>query len=567
MSELLITPVAGDPLRTAVVRIWSAGMTSVVGAGFLISADQILTCAHVVQIALGRGNDNTEPPLGSIVTLDFPLLDDAHTVSAVPEKWNPKPTESTPEGLDFALLRLTDPPPGATPIPIAEDTDLWQHSFRAFGFPKGYPGGVWARGVVLGNVAGKRVQMVAEDVGHLVAPGFSGGPVWDNLAGGVVGMVVVSDEQRENRSAAMISSRILLEACPELRDVVAPLVEQVELTPPGGPFDPKWHIVRDEEQEALRYLSVPGTPAVIWGPRTAGKSWLVQRLIARLRSEPGGPRHIVEIDLARYEPDVRDSLDRLLKRIATRLVDALGLDRDLVRQAWDPDFDEAPGDRMDRLIEKSIFPRINGQLVLAIERADAIWGYQTQDSFFPLVRAWAGMATGEPWSRLRLLLAVSTTPARLAHGRHNSPFNIVPPVDLRNLSIGQVLELLRLYRLRDAPMADIEGLMELTSGHPYLVRLALFESAVRQRSLAEVLADIGLDSPFGWHLQGYRTWLEDQGLVPSLCGALNDPKTRLTPEAEDALHRAGLIVWRDNEQSYACRYPLYARYFRSHLCR
>lgn len=564
MSDLYREPTRGNPVESAVVRIRDAEQ-NVVGAGFLITERQALTCAHVVLAALGRRSDTAAMPSpADTVTLDFPLVEGATSRIASVTAWSPKPTGATPDGLDYALLQFTDAPPAAArPLPLAEDTDLWEHSFRAMGFPEGYDVGVWARGVVLGSMAGGRVQIVAEGVGHTVAPGFSGGPVWDNLAGGVVGMIVVSDEQLETRAAGMTPIRAILKACPELSSqVTTPL----ELQPAGGPFNSNWHIERDEEREALAYLRSPGSPAVIWGPRSAGKSWLFQRLIARLPEEPGGPRHIVEIDLARYDPDVRNSIDRLLKRVALRLVDALELSRDLVKEAWDPDLDAGPQESIEWLLERRIFPQLQGQLVLALERADAIWGYDTQDTFFPLLRSWANMGNREPWSRLRLMLAVSTTPTRLSQGKNNSPFNIISPVDLRDLNAEQIRGMVRRYRL-EVSADEFQSLMALTRGHPYLVRLALFEAAIQRRDLASILADTGPESAFGWHLQGYWNWLEDQGLLESLRAALNNLFTKLTAQQEDALHRAGLLEWSDTEKKYHVRYPLYEKYFRSRLCR
>ncbi len=44
-----------------------------VGAGFLVTPDHILTCAHVVNDALGRDRDITECP-DTELFLDFPLV-------------------------------------------------------------------------------------------------------------------------------------------------------------------------------------------------------------------------------------------------------------------------------------------------------------------------------------------------------------------------------------------------------------------------------------------------------------------------------------------------------------
>jgi hypothetical protein len=45
-----------------------------------------------------------------------------------------------------AVLRLGDPPPDAEPVRLVIPQETWCHRFRAFGFPQGHPGGVWAKG-------------------------------------------------------------------------------------------------------------------------------------------------------------------------------------------------------------------------------------------------------------------------------------------------------------------------------------------------------------------------------------------------------------------------------------
>jgi hypothetical protein len=45
----------------------------VVGAGFLVSREHVLTCAHVLAQALHIPEDTPEPP-GGAVTLEFPWI-------------------------------------------------------------------------------------------------------------------------------------------------------------------------------------------------------------------------------------------------------------------------------------------------------------------------------------------------------------------------------------------------------------------------------------------------------------------------------------------------------------
>jgi len=59
-----------EQLRASIVRIHDRH-GSVVGAGFLVTDREILTCAHVVARALGISESTPEQPGEKILTLTF----------------------------------------------------------------------------------------------------------------------------------------------------------------------------------------------------------------------------------------------------------------------------------------------------------------------------------------------------------------------------------------------------------------------------------------------------------------------------------------------------------------
>ena len=59
-------------LEFSVVRVRAASGRTI-GAGFLVAARQVLTCAHVVAQALGLPDDTLETPQDEVL-LDFPLV-------------------------------------------------------------------------------------------------------------------------------------------------------------------------------------------------------------------------------------------------------------------------------------------------------------------------------------------------------------------------------------------------------------------------------------------------------------------------------------------------------------
>jgi len=177
-------------LNSAIIRIRTPD-GRVVGAGFLVGQRKILTCAHVVSQALGLPSDTLEVPQAE-VHLDFPLVTPGQHLTARVVCWQP----ALPDGSgDVAGLEPVNTlPAGASPVRLVKAEEPWGHHFRAFGFPAGYDNGVWASGRMLGREATGWLQLEdTKETGYLIAPGFSGGPVWDDVLGGVVGMIVAAD--------------------------------------------------------------------------------------------------------------------------------------------------------------------------------------------------------------------------------------------------------------------------------------------------------------------------------------------------------------------------------------
>ncbi len=195
-----------EELQASLVRIRTA-TGHVVGAGFLVGKRQVLTCAHVVSQALDLLDYPLNPPQGGVL-LDFPLIAPRTPCTAKVVQWCPPLADGRG---DIAGLELQDEPPnGAKLVRFASAGDVWEHPFRAFGFPAGYDDGVWATGRLLGRQAADWVMI--EDVkapGFAVAAGFSGTPVWDTQAQGVVGMVVAASRPTETKTAFVISLDVL----------------------------------------------------------------------------------------------------------------------------------------------------------------------------------------------------------------------------------------------------------------------------------------------------------------------------------------------------------------------
>ncbi|MFG2829520.1 trypsin-like peptidase domain-containing protein [Streptomyces sp. NPDC048434] len=179
-----------------------------VGAGVLVAERLVLTCAHVVNSALGRSRFTQDTPApGDTVTLRLPHVAGRDLPArVVREMWVPpratgagsRPVEpgQVPYHGDLAVLELTGAAPeGAEPAPFL------QHSYANETIA------LWASGNPLPTVrAVPRVSAppwIALDVlgGAQVTEGFSGGPLWDRERQAVVGLVAAVHRAPETAAA------------------------------------------------------------------------------------------------------------------------------------------------------------------------------------------------------------------------------------------------------------------------------------------------------------------------------------------------------------------------------
>ncbi|MFQ5793664.1 MAG: trypsin-like peptidase domain-containing protein [Candidatus Bipolaricaulia bacterium] len=272
-----------DQLTASIVRILAAN-GAIAGTGFLVAERQVLTCAHVVSQALGLSNDTSET-LQAEVRLDFPLLvEPSRVLTARVILWQPPRSDS--EG-DIAGLELDgDPPVGAQPVRLVKADDLWEHSFRTFGFPTGHDDGVWTSGLMRGRQTAGWVQIEdVKETGYRVEPGFSGAPVWDEQLDGVAGMAVAAEGRPEVKAAFIIPTDMLVDAWPTLDKRTIPPC------PYRGLFafreqDAPFFFGREVFTERLVEAVQKKPLAAVIGPSGSGKSSVVfAGLLPRLHHE------------------------------------------------------------------------------------------------------------------------------------------------------------------------------------------------------------------------------------------------------------------------------------------
>ena len=312
------------------------------------------------------------------------------------------------------------------------------------------------------------------------------------------------------------------------------------------------------EQQCYQTVLKPGSLIRIKAPCQMGKTSLMTRILAQAASK--GYRTVV-LDFQLAEQRIFQDLDLFLQWFCASV--GLGLQLpNKVREYWDDIF----GSKISSTayFKEYLLTEIEQPLVLALEKVDLVFGHATlADDFFSLLRAWHEEAKNNPiFKKLRLVL-VHSTEVYIPLNINQSPFNVGLPVELEEFSPSQVLDLAQRHRLTWQNQ-EIEQLMGMVGGNPYLVRVALYHIAKGEMSLGEFLKLAPTEAgPLKAHLHRHRWNLEQHQELAQAMQRVLDGSVSVQLESLEMfkLHSMGLVNLRGNEVMPRCQ--LYCRYFRN----
>jgi tetratricopeptide (TPR) repeat protein len=199
------------------------------GAGVLVTDRHVLTCAHVTV-----PNNRRQPPEGPLF-VHFHHADPHEPIPAVVVEGGWHPQDSVLRTGDLAVLELQNPLPRTAAVAplVSTENGVWGHRFHVYGYPEGdhRAGGVSANGTISGRAGPDWIQLESTStLGHGLAPGFSGSPVWDITLGGVIGIVAARDkpgEKHDLRTGYAIPVEALGGFWPPLRELIRePVAEE-----------------------------------------------------------------------------------------------------------------------------------------------------------------------------------------------------------------------------------------------------------------------------------------------------------------------------------------------------
>ncbi len=223
------------------------------------------------------------------------------------------------------------------------------------------------------------------------------------------------------------------------------------------------------EELAFTEIMEPGSVLRIKAPQKMGKSSLLLRILAY--GEELNYRTL-SLDFNQAEEYLFTDLNKFLRWFCANVSHGLNLESHL-ENYWDEDI----GSKVSCTIyfQNYILEQIQEPIVLALNEVNRIFEYpELAKEFFLMLRVWYEEARKiQNWQKLRLIVAYSTeiyVPLNL----HQSPFNIGLPLSLPYFTHEQVQELAQCYQLDWAGDQEIQQLMAMVGGHPYLVQLAMY---------------------------------------------------------------------------------------------
>jgi hypothetical protein len=314
------------------------------------------------------------------------------------------------------------------------------------------------------------------------------------------------------------------------------------------------------EAMAAAEVNKPGSLIRIKAPQQMGKTSLIYRVLAHAQQSGC---HTIYINLQQADRALFSDLNRFLRWLCSNISQQLHLELRL-DEYWNDDI----GSKVSctNYLQSHILARLNAPLVLALDEVHHVFAHSAlvQD-FLPLLRTWHEEAATLPiWQNLRLVVAYSTdsyVPLRVSQ----SPFNTGLPVTLPGFNLEQAHVLAKAYGLdaTEIGAAELQQVLDLVGGHPYLVQLALYWLRQPGNTCADILQTAPTQAGiYTNHLRHHWDVLQQE---PELWTALRqvlsapDRPVQLPAIAAYRLESMGLVAIAGHGVKIRC--SLYHQYF------
>ncbi|MBD2336268.1 AAA-like domain-containing protein [Calothrix sp. FACHB-156] len=340
-------------------------------------------------------------------------------------------------------------------------------------------------------------------------------------------------------------------------------VKVISLENPEGqvPLDSAFYVERPPiETDCYETILKPGALIRIKAPRQMGKTSLMTRILNH--ADQNGYQY-ASVNFQSADAEFLSSLDLFLQWFCASITDELNIPVKL-EDYWKGVLGSK--NKCTNYFQRYLLPAINTPIALGLDEVDEVFKHPViAADFFGLLRAWHERSKNElVWKNLRLVIAHSKE-VYIPLNINQSPFNVGLPIELPDLNYSQVQDLVKRHGINWSDL-QVEELRKLVDGHPYLVRVALYEIA-RGRITLPKLQQIAAteEGPYSDHLR--RHWLNlqiDAELLAAIAQVVTaDSPVNVGVEAAFKLRSMGLVKFQGNDVIPLC--DLYRQYFSARM--
>ena len=311
---------------------------------------------------------------------------------------------------------------------------------------------------------------------------------------------------------------------------------------PSGlvPLDSPFYVVRSPiEERCYEQINQPGTLIRIKAPRQMGKTSLLSRIIDKSQYQ-GDSTVTLDFQLAAQQIFINS--DKFLRWFCASIGLALNIPNK-INEYWD--LADIVGSSMacKAYFEEYLLPTIDKPLTLGLDEVDKVFEYpEIYRDFFGLLRALHEEGKRrEIWKRLRLII-VHSTEVYVPLDINQSPFNVGLSIELPEFNHKQILDLAQRHQLNWND-TEVEKIINLVGGHPFLIRLALYHKASANITLNQILENVtNPKSIYAEHLRRQSLILTQQPeLAEAMKDIVNNSNPTLSTVTKFKLQSMGLV--------------------------
>jgi AAA-like domain/CHAT domain len=290
---------------------------------------------------------------------------------------------------------------------------------------------------------------------------------------------------KENETPVFMSkSRLSIKGSPGESSSNYTSVEQVVLEEPEGQvgLDSPFYVERPPiEADCYETIVKPGTLIRIKAPRQMGKSSLMSRI---LHYGINQGHKAVTLYFQEANQDIFRDLDKFLQWFCASITSELDFE-DKLEVYWKGG--TTGKNKCTKYFERYLLHQLSQSLILGLDEVDLVFQYpEVAHDFFGMLRAWHERAKNEAtWKNLKLVI-VHSKEVYIPLNINQSPFNVGLAIELPEFNYNQIQDLLKRHGL-SWTSKQVEELMALVGGHPYLIRVALYQIARGRISFEQLL--------------------------------------------------------------------------------